>query len=138
MKASYKFLLAAALSAPLLTGCIEESVPTQYVLSNQLVGNSNAITAFANAMPAHMNVIATIGQEYHFDAGMPSMLQIRNVMTDDMHVRYAGGFDWYSSWAVADDALGPNYLCASTRGTTTTPTFSPPTTPSRPSTPRPR
>ncbi len=110
MKASYKFLLAAALSAPLLTGCIEESVPTQYVLSNQLVGNSNAITAFANAMPAHMNVIATIDQQYHFDAGMPSMLQIRNVMTDDMHVRYAGGFDWYSSWAVADDALGPNYL----------------------------
>ncbi len=110
MKAIYKSLIAAAFAAPMLTGCIEEAIPTNTVIASQLVGNSNAIEAFASAMPAHLNVMATVGQEYHFDFGWPSLMHIRDVMTEDMCVRYAGGFDWFSSWSRNDVSLGPRYL----------------------------
>lgn len=110
MKAIYKSLIAAALAAPALTGCIEESIPTNTVLATQLEGNANAIQAFASAMPAHLNVMATIDQKYHFDFGWPSMMHARDVMTEDMFVRYAGGFDWFSSWSRNEVSLGPRYL----------------------------
>ena len=36
MKAKYKSLLALALTAPLLTGCLEEAIPTDGVIQSQL------------------------------------------------------------------------------------------------------
>ncbi len=98
------------MAAPMLTGCIEESVPTNTVLATQLVGNSNAISAFASAMCSHLNAIATLSSDTHYDWGWPALMHARDVMTEDMAVEYAGGYDWFASWAQNSNALGPRYL----------------------------
>lgn len=110
MKAIYKPLIAAALAAPLLSGCIEESIPTNTVLQTQLEGNENAITAFASAMCSHLNEIATLSQSSHWDFGWPSLMHVRDVMTEDMVVDYAGGYDWFGGWSQNSTGLGPRYL----------------------------
>ncbi len=110
MKTIYKSLFLAALSTPLLTGCIEESIPTNAIIQSQLEGSPKATEALVWAMPGHLNVMATLGQDYHFDFGWPSMLHIRDVMTEDMYVRDAGGYNWFSTWSSVRTGLGPDYL----------------------------
>lgn len=110
MKAIYKSLLATVFAAPLLTGCIEESLPTNTVLATQLEGTTQAIEAFVWAMPSHMNVIATVSADQHYDFGTPSLMHVRDVMTEDQAVRYAGGYDWFSAWARNSVALGSAYM----------------------------
>lgn len=111
MKAIYKPLIAAALAAPLLTGCIEESIPTNTVLQTQLEGNENAIAAFASAMCSHLNEINTLStSSFHADWGWPALMHVRDVMTEDMVVDYAAGYDHFGSWSQNSQALGPNYL----------------------------
>lgn len=110
MKAIYKTILAAALATPLLTGCIEETFPTTYIIQEQLESSPKAVAALVWAMPGHMNIIGTLSSNYHFDSGYPSMLHIRDVMTEDMSVLYAGGYDWYASWSQNSIALGMDYL----------------------------
>lgn len=110
MKAIYKPLIAAALAAPLFTGCIEESVPTQYILATQLEGNDKAIAAFASAMCSHLNEVATLSSSTHYDWGWPALMHARDVMTEDMVVDYAGGYDWFGGWSQNSVGLGPRYL----------------------------
>ncbi len=110
MKAIYKPLIAAALAAPLLTGCIEESVPTNTVLQTQLEGNENAIAAFASAMCSHLNEVATVSSSQHYDWGWPALMHARDVMTEDEVVDYAGGYDWFATWATNGTALGARYM----------------------------
>lgn len=109
MKTIYKSLIAAALALPVFTGCIEESIPTNTVLATQLEGNSNAVTAFAMAMPSHLNVI-TVAADQHYDWGWPSLMHVRDVMTEDMSVLYAGGYDWFATWSRNGNGLGSRYM----------------------------
>lgn len=99
MKAIYKSLLAGAMVAPLLTGCIEEAIPTDTITQGELEGTPKGTEALVWAMPGHMNVIGTLGVDYHFDFGWPSMMHIHDVMTEDMYVRDAGGYNWFASWS---------------------------------------
>lgn len=108
MKAIYKSLAAAVLAAPLLTGCMEDPIPTSGVIQSQLEGNAAATEAVLWGMPARMNQI-TISADAHYDGGYPSMMHIRDVMTEDMSVRYAGGYDWFGGWS-AVLAVGPTKL----------------------------
>lgn len=111
MKAIYKSLLAAAAVTPLLTGCIEEALPTSGIVQSQLEASPEATSALLWAMPGHMLNTLTMGSSsYHFDWGYPSMMHIRDVMTDDMVVDYGGGYDWFASWSQNDYVLGENYL----------------------------
>ena len=94
MKAIYKSLAAALVATPLLTGCIEESVPTTVITTEQLQSSPKAVEALVWAMTGHMNNILTLGSSsYHFDWGYPSMMHIRDVMTEDMYVPDAGGYN---------------------------------------------
>lgn len=94
----------------MLTGCIEESIPTNTVLATQLEGNANAITAFASAMSSHLTQVATVSSSQHYDWGWPSLMHARDVMTEDMVVDYAGGYDWFATWSTNGVALGPRYM----------------------------
>lgn len=53
--------MGAALVAPALltTGCIEEVLPTNSVVQEQLDGNAKAISALVWAMPGHLNQVGT-------------------------------------------------------------------------------
>lgn len=111
MKAIYKSLAAALVATPLLTGCIEESVPTTVITTEQLQSSPKAVEALVWAMTGHMNNILTLGSSsYHFDWGYPSMMHIRDVMTEDMYVPDAGGYNWFASWSSNAYSLGPDYL----------------------------
>ena len=101
MKAIYKVLTVAALAAPLFSSCIEEALPTDQVTQGQLNSNPGATDAIVQGMSARMNQI-TVSSSDHYDGGYSSILHVRDVMTEDMSVEYAGGFDWYSSWSAND------------------------------------
>lgn len=109
MKAIYKSLLAGAMVAPLLTGCIEEAIPTDTITQGELEGTPKGTEALVWAMPGHMNVIGTLDLNYHFDFGWPSLMHIHDVMTEDMYVRDAGGYNWFASWS-SNVSQGPDYL----------------------------
>lgn len=110
MKAIYKSLAAALIATPLLTGCIEEAEPTTIITADQLQSSPKAVEALVYALSGHLNNVGTLSTSYHFDWGYPSMLHIRDVMTEDMYVRDAGGYNWFSSWSSNDVALGADYL----------------------------
>ncbi len=102
MKSIYKVLAVVAFTAPLLTSCIEEAIPTDVVTQTQLQGNPSATSSLVWGMPARLNQI-TVNSSWHFDWGYPSIMHIRDVMTEDMAVEYAGGFDWFGSWSQVDN-----------------------------------
>ncbi|MCH5221170.1 MAG: RagB/SusD family nutrient uptake outer membrane protein [Muribaculaceae bacterium] len=108
MKTLYKAIAAATLLTPLFTGCIEEAIPTSSVIQSQLEGNPAATEALVWGMPGRMNQI-TLDADTHCDFGYPAIMHMRDVMTEDMSVRYAGGYDWFSGWS-ANLATGPNKL----------------------------
>lgn len=110
MKAIYKALVAALAATPLLTGCIEESFPTNGFTGTQIEGTDEGTDAFCDAIPSHMNVIGTVSTDQHYDFGMPSLMHARDCMTEDLAVRYAGGYDWFASYARNSTALGPGYM----------------------------
>ncbi len=109
MKAIYKSLIVAALSAPLFTSCIEEAIPTDRVIESQLQGNAKATEALVYAMPGHMNAVESVGSN-HWDFGAPSIMHIRDVMTEDMPVLSCGRYDHFTTWAAVSVALGEEYL----------------------------
>ncbi|MCM1067105.1 MAG: RagB/SusD family nutrient uptake outer membrane protein [Muribaculaceae bacterium] len=98
MKAIYKALFAVALTAPLFTSCIEEAIPTNQIVQDQLEGNPGAVQALLWGMPGRLNQI-TLDPDLHYDMGYTGILHMRDVMTEDMSVLYAGGYDWFGSWS---------------------------------------
>lgn len=99
------------MAAPLLlmTGCIEEVLPTNGIVQSQLQASSKATEALVWAMPAHFNTVGTVSTDVHFDWGEGSLLHIRDVMTEDMAITHSG-YNWYTTWGDADDGLGPDKI----------------------------
>ena len=73
---------AAALccSSMLLTGCIEETFPTNAATDEQVSSSSKSLEALLWAMPAYLNNYNVLGQGYAYDWGYGSMMHIRDVM----------------------------------------------------------
>lgn len=108
MKTIYKSLLAMMAAAPLLTGCIEEVVPTSGIIQEQLEGSSKATEALVWAIPGHQNQVGTIS-DGHWDWGLPALMHIRDLLTADMvcsNTNYR--HFWY--WTDISIGLGPDYL----------------------------
>lgn len=109
MKNSYKLFAALLLSAPALTGCIEEAIPTNTVIQSQVMSQQGA-EAFLWGMPSHMNVIGTCSTDQHYDFGQPALMHIRDCLTEDMVVDYAGGYNWFGNWCRVGTGMGANYM----------------------------
>lgn len=84
-------------SSLLMTGCIDETFPTNGVTEDQLAASNTATSTLLWAMPGVLNQYATIGSGYHWDWGYGSIMHVRDVMTEDMAVS-SSGYDWYTSW----------------------------------------
>lgn len=99
MKKIYKTLLAAALLIPAagLTGCVEETFPTSTVSQDQVMVNPDAAEAYALGMPAYLNTVFILPREMHYDFGYPSMMFMRDLMTQDMPL-VASGYDRFTGW----------------------------------------
>ncbi len=100
MKTIYKALLFAGITSTALTGCIEETIPTNIVTQKQVMSSPSAASSFAMAMPSNLNSVFVLGRDdLHFDWGYGSIMHIRDVMTADMPVKYSpSGYDWYLRW----------------------------------------
>ncbi len=90
-----------------LTGCLEETVPTQGATAGQLASSSKATEALLWEMPAFVNNLATYSSDYANDWGYGSIMHMHDVMTADMAV-VSHNYNWYSSWS-GNVYLGERY-----------------------------
>ena len=102
------FLGLCCSASVLMTGCIEETFPTDVATEDQLASSSKATEALLWAMPAFFNNLGTLSSSYHYDWGYGSIMHIRDVMTEDMAV-ISSGYDWYTSWA-ENKSQGESYV----------------------------
>ena len=100
MKNISKLILGVCLSSSvLMSGCIEETFPTDVATEDQLGSSSKATEALLWAMPAYFNTFQLLPSRADYDWGYGSLMHIRDVMTEDMPIAYSGsGYDWYTSW----------------------------------------
>lgn len=101
----------AAASSLILTGCLEETIPTNGVTEAALQTSPKAGEALLNAMPAQQKECLILGRSVlHFDIGYPGMLHIRDVMTADLAVANSpSGYDWYESYEMLEH-MGNEYI----------------------------
>lgn len=108
MKNILKSLAVLAVATPLLTGCIEETFPTNGVTSDQVAGSSKSLESIVKGMPAYM-------KQWHiwstnpFDFGYPSVIIAQNVMTNDMIQPYTG-YQHFMYWQEVVISIDPTYL----------------------------
>ena len=105
----FKSLLAAAVVAPALTGCVEETFPTSGATQDQLAASSKATEALLWAMPAYYNTFDIMDNGQPYDWGYGALMHVRDVMTSDFSVA-ASGYDWFSAWE-KNQYIGPMYMC---------------------------
>lgn len=68
MKTIYKALLFAGITSTALTGCIEETIPTNIVTQKQVMSSPSAASSFAMAMPSNLNSVFVLGRDdLHLD-----------------------------------------------------------------------
>ena len=94
-----------------MTGCIDETFPTDVATDEQLTSSSKATEALLWAMPAFLNKYDVLGQDPSapgYDWGYGSIMHIRDVMTEDMPV-VSSGYDHYSAWE-GNYYIGPLYM----------------------------
>lgn len=104
-----KIILGTCCSAVLLmTGCVEETFPTDVATADQLGSSAKATEALLWAMPAYFNHNASVSSDAHYDWGYGAIMHIRDVMTGDLPV-VSSGYDWFSSWGLTEN-LGDNWM----------------------------
>lgn len=101
-------IAATATSSLLLTGCIEETVPTNAVIDEQLAASAKATEAALWGMPAKMYDCMKVVGEYHYDWGNGSLMHVRDVMGEE-YVVTTSNYNWYDSWS-QNYYLGDSYL----------------------------
>jgi len=114
MKRRYKALLVAALASPMLltTSCIEETLPTSGVVQDQIQPDTpEYIKALVYGMAGQMNAYGLGGQGSHYEFGNPAVMHARDVMTADMPVLYANGYDWFAGWSRVTVSQTALYTC---------------------------
>lgn len=109
MNKIFKSILAAAIIAPTLTGCIEETFPTSGATQGQLAASSKATEALLWAMPAFYNTYDLMGSGQAYDWGYGAIMHVRDVMTSDFAI-VSSGYDWFTAWEM-NRYIGPNYMC---------------------------
>lgn len=111
MKKIFGLLLTGTLAVSpfLLTGCIEETLPTSGATQEQINESLSAKEALIWGIPAFENSLET-ATDQHFDWGLGSVMHIRDVMTEDMAV-ISSNYDHYTAWETNRN-LGKEYTYA--------------------------
>ena len=113
MKNISKFIIGIGCLASVsvsMTGCIDETFPTDVATDEQLTSSSKATEALLWAMPAFLNKYDVLGQggSAGYDWGYGSIMYIRDIMTEDMPV-VSSNYDHYSAWE-GNYYIGPRYM----------------------------
>lgn len=108
MKTRYISNIAVALSAVsalVLTSCLDEVEPSKVINQNQLDESPNAAKALIMAIPSYMTSYNSIGHDEenakHFDFGYPALMRVRDVQTGDFTTTPGSqaGYDHFSSFS---------------------------------------
>ncbi len=108
MKKILKSFAVLTVASTMLTGCIEETFPTNGVTSGQVAESSKSLEAVVKGMPAYM-------KKWHvwstnaFDFGYPSVFIAQNVMTNDMIMPY-NGYQHFMYWQEVTISIDPTSL----------------------------
>ena len=98
MKRITKILLGLYCTSMLfMTGCIEETFPTNGVTEDGLESSTKGLDAKLWAMPAFAFNYGTVSASAGYDWGYGSIMHIRDVMTQDMPINQSN-YDHYSAW----------------------------------------
>lgn len=95
-------------SSILLSGCIEETFPTNGATEDVISSSDKGLEAKLWAIPAFAVNHGTVSTSVGYDWGYGSIMHIRDVMTQDMPI-YASSYDHYSAWE-CNYYIGPAYL----------------------------
>ena len=108
MKNILKSLAVLTAATPMLTGCIEETFPTNGVTSDQVAESSKSLESIVKGMPAYMKNWHTWSTNA-FDFGYPAVFIAQNVMTNDMIQPYTG-YQHFLYWQEVSISIDPTYL----------------------------
>lgn len=108
MKKIFSLFLTGTVAASslLLTGCIEETLPTSGATQDQIDGSLAAKAALLWGMPAYANSLE-VSTDSHYDWGYGSIMHIRDCMTEDLAV-VSSSYDWYTAWE-QNQHIGKDY-----------------------------
>ena len=109
MKKSIKLLTALALcpAAFMMTSCIDETVPTNMVLQDELDNSPNSVSGMLMALPASFNTLdARTGNYTDYAFGYGGLMHIRDVETEDMAIAFSD-YDHFQPWETLDQ-MGDN------------------------------
>lgn len=101
-------IASTAASSLLMTGCVEETVPTNAVIDEQLAASAKATEAALWGMPAKMYACMEAVGSYHYDWGNGSLMHVRDVMGEE-YVVTTHNYNWYDQWS-QNYYLGESYL----------------------------
>ena len=105
----FKLFAAAAVSAPMLTGCIEETFPEGGSATSEQIGASaSALAASVNGIPSQMvqGYLVYGDQVHETDIAYPGlMLDQSNLLGDIVPTEY--GYNWWWRYAAVYD-MGPS------------------------------
>jgi tetratricopeptide (TPR) repeat protein len=111
MKLNIKHILLAAVTVPMLTGCLDSTLATDVVTEDQIEASSLGGDALFWGMPATLNYVGTIPvSNYAYDYGYGSIMHIRDVLTDDL-AKVSTSYEWYTSW-MTNTGLGDYTISA--------------------------
>jgi len=113
MKTIYKSIFGLCLCSMsvLVTGCIDETQPTDEATETQISTSSSATKALLMAMPAYLNAIdqdLIDNSNWHAAFGYGAIMHIRDLQTGDMAMgtKYGGHFYRY----YYDQYMGKDYM----------------------------
>ena len=109
MKKSIKLLTALAFcsAAFTVTSCIEETMPTDFVLQDELDQSPNSVSGMLMALPASFNTLdARTGNFGDYAIGYGGLMHIRDVETEDMAIAFSD-YDHFQPWETLDQ-MGDN------------------------------
>lgn len=110
MKKKILSMAIAVLTAPALTGCIEEYEPQSTTVTIDQAANApGSFNNFVNALTSSLGGKFTYSgsDQSPWDFGYTSFYLQRDVMGQDIALAYDGS--WYQSWYTCSRALGPGY-----------------------------
>lgn len=92
-----------------LTGCLDETVPTNRVTQEQMQESPAAGESMLSGIPAWLNESQKVRDGAHDDFGYPAMMLIRNLMCDDFTYSASDYIIHFEQWATYDAYIGPDY-----------------------------
>lgn len=109
MKKITRLLAAGCVASTLLmTGCIDETFPTNGATEDQVTSSNESASAMLWALHASLNTPYWSAGSYHFDFGYGAMMHIRDVQSGDMPINMSN-YDQFWVWE-ENQAQGKAYL----------------------------